>query len=679
MGGKIQDNLKRIDRREFLKSAAFASLARSSFPNGVNICLASEATVKGVASIADSPYGVCAHLARNDEFKHTPKNLEKMKEAGIDWVRADFSWSGVENAERQWNFNRIDAMLERARRAEIQLLAALCYDVPWATPAYKNLDQWLEYVAKTVEHCRGQVRCWEIWNEQNVDRFWRDNADPDNYAAFLKETCKTIRKIDTNLLVLYGGLAGAPINYFKRTLEVGAGQYFDAINFHPYRAGLATRGRVERFQSDIRLFNEALREKGLPSRPIWITEMGWSTPPKFDDVNRRVVRSALRRLYPDRLPKVAFFADERYPYAGEHPKEDFCNFLGDDFFDRPDLIALLDAEQLKKISAEDVDALVMPPSETFPSDCFDAAVKFVKNGGTLILLGDAPLSYECRINPATGKYERGKKGNPAADALRAKLRVSWYASWNREGTPEKAPAVVARDVEGFKSTKGVDALEGLSSGYLATRFLDDKALAEGDKMLPLIEGRLDSFRGVAACVYDFDSDYQGAVVVSAIMERGDLDANIATVAEQAIFLPQAILVALATGVERFFWYEFQAPELDDGDRQSHFGIVGKALEPKPAYYAYSALTRARPAGSNRDAMALNDDVAIASWIRPDGKKGWAIWSPLKTKEKTLRIQGAVTEAFDYLGNVVKKPKDGAGLSVAPGILYLIGPKDVGTV
>ena len=43
---------------------------------------------------------------------------------------------------------------------------------------------------------------------------------------------------------------------------------------------------------------------------------------------------------------------------------------------------------------------------------------------------------------------------------------------------------------------------------------------------------------------------------------------------------------------------------------------------------------------------------------------------------TVKFDGKVDAAFDYLGNEVDKPTNGASIRLAPGILYLVGPKNV---
>ena len=46
-----------------------------------------------VAGAQVSPFGVCAHLGRGDEFNQLEEEPTLMEEAGIAWARADWSWS----------------------------------------------------------------------------------------------------------------------------------------------------------------------------------------------------------------------------------------------------------------------------------------------------------------------------------------------------------------------------------------------------------------------------------------------------------------------------------------------------------------------------------------------------------------------------------------------------------
>lgn len=171
----------------------------------------------------NDPYGVCAHVSLG-ELSLAPKEFPLMREAGINWVRTDFSWSWVEKKRNQWNFDHFDKLMRLVRQEKMNILPILNYDVPWATPAWKNLDAWSEYVRRVVSRYSKDLSYWEVWNEQNIDGFWRDKADGENYTRLLRRTCEEIRKINPNLKILYGGTSGVPLGFIEKSFAAGAGQ-----------------------------------------------------------------------------------------------------------------------------------------------------------------------------------------------------------------------------------------------------------------------------------------------------------------------------------------------------------------------------------------------------------------------------------------------------------------------
>ena len=659
------------NRRNFIKTSALGAFVASTSVSSLNGFVSSAAQAAQPASadktVAGSPYGVCAHVGVGEEWNQIPKNLLLMKDAGIVWVRADFSWSGVERSKGKWTFDHLDKVVDETNKLGMRLLPILDYDVSWASPAYKHLDQWLEYVKRVVERYRDRIQYWEVWNEENLTGFWHDDPDAANYATLLKETYKTIKAIDPDLVVVYGGLAGVPADFFAKSLDAGAGEFFDVVNIHPYRGGIVTRQRLDQFAHEIDAFRQELKKRDLPDKPIWITEMGWATPPVFGESNRRVVSAALQKLYPDNDPKVAFFYDERYDPAQSRAKKDFLNYLPPKYLNDDKLSTFLNADQLASISLDVADVLIMPPSEGFPVDYFDAVAQFVKSGGTLVLLGGVPLYYETLLDEKTGRFEQGKN-NPRFGQNLDELRISWFAWWTKDGVPEATSTVV--------SSECAKELAGFNPVLQSCRFFDDAKIREGDRFIPIYVGKSESFSAASACVYDFNSDYKGAVVINSIQDDDGNGTNRSTVANQAVFLSQAYLLAFANGIERYFWYEFHAPERDQRDPEHHFGIVGQNLDPKPGYYAYKTLTRARPACSEGAELTVTDDCCVVSWTRPDGKKGWALWSLRHEKEVDVTISGEVAQAFDYLGNDVDKPSGTCKLNLKPGILYLVGPESV---
>ena len=137
------------------------------------------------AEAVPSPYGVCAHVTRGQEFPTRATAFEHIRGAGIACVRSDFDWSSVQPDASTWTFDHLDAALDDAEKAGIQLLPILAYSTRFANPAHEHLDAWKTYVRKLVERYQSRIPVWEVWNEQNIPGFWKE-PDPAAYLNLLK-------------------------------------------------------------------------------------------------------------------------------------------------------------------------------------------------------------------------------------------------------------------------------------------------------------------------------------------------------------------------------------------------------------------------------------------------------------------------------------------------------------
>jgi len=145
--------------------------------------------------------------------------------------------------------------------------------------------------------------------------------------------------------------------------------------------------------------------------------------------------------------------------------------------------------------------------------------------------------------------------------------------------------------------------------------------------------------------------------------------------QQARYLARAYLSALQARVERVFWYEFQAVEGNADDPEHHFGIVHRDLSPKPAYRAYAALTRARPAGSERLEGAWRDgEFHFPAWRRPDGRIACALWTSGPTAKRRVAWEGRVEESFRIDGTAVDPAALSAEFDVTGDPLYIVGAR-----
>ena len=569
------------------------------------LSLSSLSVLAGLASA--SPYGVCAHLSRGGEAQTQVAELALMKRAGIQWARTDFDWSGVQPGPDTWTFGDLDTVVSNAEQAGVQMLPILGYSVPFASPAHQHLDAWAKYVRALAEHFGPRLPVLEVWNEENIPGFWKEPKAED-YLPLLQKTYETVKAVDPKLSVALGGTAGVPLDFIGRLYELGGAKSFDIMNIHPYSHPAVPEESLEKRLGDLR---SVMAKHGDAAKPVWITEIGWPTQkPRLAAPG--LIKAGLKAAKPGKKGAWRILVlDDPALGATSAPSDEL---LADEVPSNARVQRVTFDALLATLASYEVDAVILPFEERFPADGFDQLLGFVRQGGILIKCDGMPFWDPLRRGP-DGTWEKSKE---YGEKFRDQLRIGVEAWWYKKGViPEEMPVRFAGPAEGTPQPK---------EGFTAERFLKPNGFKEGDRFIPLLAGKSGEYAGVAAAVFKFDSDLKGAVIVSSLFERGQRGNS---EAKQAKMVPRANLIALRLGVERVFWYELQAPESDDLDPESHFGIVHRDLSPKPAFLAYETLTAQRPAGSvNLDRPWKSDDGALyyPQWTRPDGRAAGAVWA-----------------------------------------------------
>lgn len=487
-----------------------------------------------------SPFGVCGHLQSGSEHDQMPENLQMMYGAGIRWARVDFSWSGIETSQGNWRFSHIDKVVDEAEKNGLNISALLLYNVAWANPAYKHLDLWLQYVEKTVTRYKDKVRYWEVWNEPNL--FW-ENPNGTDYTTLLKATYEKIKEIDPGLTVLYGGTSGIPMKFLEESFQVGAGDFFDIVNIHPYRGRLNSMEKLIQYQEDLENLRKLMERYTIGNKKIWITEMGWSAWTTLNASTKEIFEHEREKM--DQSGKKGHFAvlfDEAYQTDPDLSVDKIQSW-----FSEKDEIDYIEIADLKDTDLSKYKALFVPPWEDYAAGwIFDAIIpnvfSYMHKGGKVYFYGDGAITEE----------------------------------------------------------------------------------------------------------------------------------------EQAVYLSQSILLSLRLGIERYFWYEFQSPEDSPFDREAHFGLVSRQLQPKPAYLAYSALAKIFSGGSVVDTSLTwrEKDFCRIKWKQKNGTYVWAVWNPAGNREMTVRIGDGFQYALDQSGNKLQISSQTNTLSIGQSTIYIVGPKSI---
>ncbi len=606
---------------------------------GVSLC--------GQVERLTDQYAVCAHVSRG-ELAIAADEFKVMKQAGIRWARTDFDWNGIERKKGEWHFNHLDKLMGIAEEHDINILPILVYHVEWAKPAWKHLDAWGEYVRQVVTRYGKKLRYWEVFNEPNLQGFWADEVSGENYTKMLKHTYEIIKSIDPDIQVLYGGVAGVPHKFIEDTFKAGAGAYFDIMNIHPYQ----WTSIPESMLPDFKRLQETMDKYGIANKPIWITEVGWSTAkPVTGYLGAYKAAFEYLGIKEGQYP----LAELDDPFLGNCSQTNHASFRADHFTNR----IAIGFDQLKDLDPAKYPVLLASSNETFAEDGIEPLKAYLNKGGVALFTRGLPFYYNI------AKDEQGEKVRQyVGEAKLAQLHMAWDAWWTKKGLPEwetwQRPADEFKDKFEFK----------LLRGHAHGRFMVDRNLKGNDKLIPVIIGGDDTYQGNLMAIYKFDSDLKGAIIVCTTMRANECVPEDV----QAAHLPRTYLLAFASGLKRVFWYNFRASESNPTEREDNFGIVHRDLSAKPSFIAYQTLSKLCPSGSTQPTMTRGKGVTLVNWTRPDGVKVWALWSERDKVQATIAWEGNLDNAVNYLGSP-QELKPGK-LIVTTRCIYLVGPTSV---
>lgn len=216
----------------------------------------------------ESPLGMVLALDRypEDEMEHAARMA---REAGVKWMRQSFSWGRIEPERGRFDWAYYDNLAACARRNGISTYALVSGWAPWTRPySEEGIEDYLVFLKQLVAHYKERIHHWEIWNEPNIF-FWQ--GPKEMYGSLLIKSYAAVKEVDASAQVL--GLSTAGIDYRFISQMLAQHVPFDILTIHPYRKVLDD----ERFIDDLRKVSDLVLLPNGRRRPVWITEMGWST------------------------------------------------------------------------------------------------------------------------------------------------------------------------------------------------------------------------------------------------------------------------------------------------------------------------------------------------------------------------------------------------------------------
>lgn len=254
-------------------------------------------------------YGFQAHLYNQ------PRGLivERTIEAGFDWLKQQVEWSQTEPIEKGgFDWRELDKVVAAVSSAGINILLSVVRAPDWALgdrphgPPGDPLD-FRDFMQALAGRYRGHVQAYELWNEANLAREWGyGRIDAGEFVELMLAGHQGVKAGDPEAVTVGGALTPAgdvdipdqqvqaidDLRFLEQIYAYRDGiarEAFDAWGVHPggfnnaptqeigSERGSGWNGHGSFYFQRYAQHRAVMEANGDADKPIWLTEMGWST------------------------------------------------------------------------------------------------------------------------------------------------------------------------------------------------------------------------------------------------------------------------------------------------------------------------------------------------------------------------------------------------------------------
>ncbi len=170
--------------------------------------------------ISFSPIGV--GMEKNDTGTYDPRaGYPYLNRSGVKWVRIQSGWFRTESEPGVYDFAWVDESVDAILTQGCTPWICLCYGnslydhtaVPSSRstscpPIYTQeaRNAWQRFVNAFVDHYKGKVFHYEIWNEPDCNHCWKRGVNGKEYADLVKLTAPLIKAAHPSNKVIAGAM-----------------------------------------------------------------------------------------------------------------------------------------------------------------------------------------------------------------------------------------------------------------------------------------------------------------------------------------------------------------------------------------------------------------------------------------------------------------------------------------
>ena len=209
------------------------------------------------------------------------------------------AWEFAEPSRGVYDWTNIDSWVATAQAHGVDVLYTFGRTPAWASAAGTpdtppaDLTAWDEFVTALVTRYKGRIKFYEGWNEPNAPNFY--NGTTAQLVALQQHAYNIIHQLDPAAMVLTpppatGATPTVP-QFLNQFFAAGGGAYADIVSFHAY-----TPPDAESISALINNVNDVVAQAGQASKPLWISEGGWSKQANLPDPDLQAAFAAKHLL-----------------------------------------------------------------------------------------------------------------------------------------------------------------------------------------------------------------------------------------------------------------------------------------------------------------------------------------------------------------------------------------------
>ncbi len=262
------------------------------------VALAPAMLAVGMLAPSSAQAAPAAGVVLNGPAGISPQTNSSLSALGVPWVREFVSWATLEPARGHISSPQVAGLaatigtLPSGTKVILDVLDTPQWESGSANPLVPpaNPADYAAFVGKLARSLGNRVAAYEIWNEEDSSAFWATGPNPSQYAALLRVSYRAIKRANRHATVVLGGLTGNDWEFLAQLYRHGAKGYFDAVGVHTdtacdvespyeYEWSAPHSGHISRWSFLGYRTVYAVERAHHDDKPIWMTELGWSTYP----------------------------------------------------------------------------------------------------------------------------------------------------------------------------------------------------------------------------------------------------------------------------------------------------------------------------------------------------------------------------------------------------------------